>query len=220
MEGDSHGPVVQEAINQLQDGILHGRFIPGQRLVEADLMRDLGVGRDSIRNALRHLVAVGIVTLQAYKGASVRKVTRRDLAEIFGMREALEGMAAALVAQRIDLGTNRKVMEKALARNAEHHARNIVAAYVRDNQHFHDTIVALANNKGLADGLAQLQIPVYRWQFHEIIVPKSMDRSFREHERIAMAILGGRADAAERAMRRHVRNSGRVLQEFDDKFFG
>ena len=84
MEGESHGPVVQETINQLKISILQGRFVPGQRLVEADLMRELGVGRDSIRNALRHLVAEGVVTLQAYKGASVRKVTRRDLVEIFG----------------------------------------------------------------------------------------------------------------------------------------
>src|SRR5262245_49693649 len=80
--------------------ILEGLLSPGQRLIEPDLMSELGVGRSTIREAFLRLDAEGYVELRHQRGAIVRRMTRRDMAELFEVREQLEGLAASLSAAR------------------------------------------------------------------------------------------------------------------------
>ncbi len=219
MAGGANGLVVQQVIETLKGGIQSGRFVPGQRLVEADLIRDLGFGRDSIREALRQVAAEGLVEIEAYKGASVRRLGREDIREIFEMREVLEGKAAALAARAVGNKKLRKRFEIAIARNRRFTDKDDMVAYVADNREFHDTIIAMANNKRLAATLETLQIPTYRWQFQRLLMPQAKNQSIKEHVKIADAILAGDEKKAEAEMRRHVRQSGTVLQSFADEYF-
>ena len=56
----------------IREGILEGRFVPGQRLVEIDLMTELGATRSAVREALRRIAADGLVQIERNRGASVR----------------------------------------------------------------------------------------------------------------------------------------------------
>ena len=60
--------------SHLKDGILAGRYAPGQRLIEADLTRDLGVSRGPLREAFRKLTAEGLIESVPNKGAVVRRL--------------------------------------------------------------------------------------------------------------------------------------------------
>ena len=82
--------------------ILDGMLSPGQRLIELDLMAELDVGRSTIREAFLKLEAEGFVELRHQRGAIVRRMTRRDMAELFEVRERLEGLAASLCAAKVD----------------------------------------------------------------------------------------------------------------------
>src|SRR5258708_20335204 len=66
-------------VNAIIRGVHAGRLVPGQRLVEADLTRNLGVSRGPVREALKRLAAEGIVTLNRHRGAFVRAMPRHQL---------------------------------------------------------------------------------------------------------------------------------------------
>ena len=86
------------ARDKLREAILHGEYLPGERLVEAQLCERLGVSRFNARTALQDLVAEGLVEIQRNKGAHVRKVSIDEAVEITEVRMVLEGLVAARAA--------------------------------------------------------------------------------------------------------------------------
>lgn len=91
--------VQRQAAEKLRAAILAGLFKPGDRLIEADLCAKLGVSRPSVREALRSLEAEGLVTIIPNRGPQIPVLTWTQAAEIYRVREMLEGEAAALCAQ-------------------------------------------------------------------------------------------------------------------------
>src|SRR5438105_4658837 len=83
-----------EAYRRLREGIISGRFHPNERLVEANLVLLLGVGRSAIRAALVRLDQEGLVTREHNRGARVRLVSDREALEIEEVRSALEALIA------------------------------------------------------------------------------------------------------------------------------
>src|SRR5690606_14547851 len=100
------------AAERIRQKILDGFLSPGQRLIEAELMTELDVGRSTIREAYLKLDSEGFVELRHQRGAVFKKMTRRDMAELFAIRERLEAMAAGLAALNIDKGDNRQRLER------------------------------------------------------------------------------------------------------------
>ncbi len=113
------GTAVQRAVHAIREGIRSGRFVPGQRLIEPDLTRELGVGRNALREALAQLGSDGLVKLEPHRGASIRRLTREDVAHFYQVREALEGMSARLAASNIGLPGHRERLEAAVTKLAK-----------------------------------------------------------------------------------------------------
>lgn len=80
-------------VRGLRELIVNGNVSPGQRLTENELASRLGVSRAPLREAIRELVESGLVESVPYKGLFVRRVTRRDLEELYSLRTALEQFA-------------------------------------------------------------------------------------------------------------------------------
>lgn len=91
---------VEDVVGQITDRLLDGKLVPGQRLVEADLMYDLSAGRGPIREALRILAGDGIVELMPNRGARVRSYTSQEIIEIMEVVAALQFLAADLLMAR------------------------------------------------------------------------------------------------------------------------
>src|SRR4051812_3984945 len=85
----------------LRDAILRGEFLPGERLVEAQLMTRFAASRFNVRAALQDLAADGLVEMQRNRGAQVRKVSLDEAVEITEVRMVVEGLIAARAAERI-----------------------------------------------------------------------------------------------------------------------
>ena len=98
---DSYKPLRELVFETLREAIASGRLKPGQRLMELQLAEDLGVSRTPVREAIRQLELEGLVVMVPRKGAYVAELSLRDMAEVFEMRAALDGLAAALAAERI-----------------------------------------------------------------------------------------------------------------------
>jgi DNA-binding GntR family transcriptional regulator len=207
-ETHRHGEAVDVVFDTIRQGIITGRFAPGQRLVIRDLEEEIGFSRSTFREAFRRLAAERLVSLIPNRGVAVQRLSPREMADLFEIRELLEGHAARRAAERIGEGDHRRrftaMWEK--VRRGDPSAR---AAFVEDNQSFHGTIVELAGNSRLPEMLNQLQIPILMFQWRTIMTREETEQSQAEHETIAKAILDGRPDQAEAAMRKHVRRAKR-----------
>ncbi len=92
----SPAPILrQQVLDQLRAAIVDLEFEPGERLVERKLCEMMGVSRTSVREALRHLEAEGLITTVPHRGPVVTEVTPEEARDIYQVRAALEGLAGA-----------------------------------------------------------------------------------------------------------------------------
>jgi DNA-binding GntR family transcriptional regulator len=212
---------VDSVVEAITEGVKDGRYAPGQRLVEADLTRELGVSRGPLREALGRLAAEGIVVNEPYRGAVVRKLTRADIVDLFQIREVLEGEAARLAALSIAEGDHRRRVAASLKTLERFKRRPDTYAYMDENTRFHDLVVELSGNKLLARLIGQLQVHAFRLLLRRLVAESdAVGDSIREHESVARAILAGDGRAAEREMRKHVRRSGRMVLRTAERVLG
>ncbi len=138
----------ERVVNSLRDAILDGVFAQGERLIETDLAKEMGVSRGPIRDALRALSNEGIVELHPYKGASVAKLSPGDILEILDLRMMLEGYAARRTAT---MSTDQEIAQlRCIFDEMQNLAqRNELNALVKKDIAFHEKICRLSRNSRL-----------------------------------------------------------------------
>ncbi len=200
------------AADEIRRQIHEGFLAPGQRLIESELMSQIAVGRSTLREAYLKLATEGLVELQHQRGACVRRMTRADLAELFQMRECLEGFAAGLAATRVKHGSKRAWLREARAVWLAKDVLDNELSHMENNVPLHDGIVAMAGNTRLAASLKLMELPGYRLQFLRLLDREQRVISARQHLGIIDAIVAGKAAQAEKLMRAHVRRAGELAQ--------
>ncbi len=86
----SRSPLADQVKDRLLDGILSGQYPPDTRIVETQVARELGTSQAPVREALRGLEALGVVEITPFRGARVRRPTRREILEAYVVRSTLE----------------------------------------------------------------------------------------------------------------------------------
>lgn len=210
---------VETIVQAVRDGVVSGRFVAGQRLVEADLMSEFGVARNSLREALAKLGAQGIVELRPNRGASIRLLTRDDVIQRYQVREVVEGLAARLAAERIAAGEPADELHEAYRAMQKARRSGDVNGYVRENLRFHTQIVKLSGNGLLSDLTDQLRLQTFQLQYGSLISAENTRRSMHGHDGIFKAIVAGDGALAERRMRRHVSESCSLVLDFPGYVF-
>lgn len=97
---DNYKPLRELVFESLREAIIIGKLSPGERMMEIQLAEEMGVSRTPIREAIRKLELEGLVVMIPRKGAYVAGVSLKDIADVFEIRRALEGLAAELAAER------------------------------------------------------------------------------------------------------------------------
>ncbi len=143
-------PESERVTRQLRDEILDGVRAPGDRLVERDLAAELGVSRVPVRDALRALVAEGLVTPRPRSWAVVREFTASDVADLNEVRAAVEPLAFRLAAQRRTRPGLDRLGAAVDAERAAARAGDAVGAH-RAAADFHEIVTALAANELLSE---------------------------------------------------------------------
>jgi len=205
--GVKTGTVLADTLRQW---IVNGDLAPGQRLIEADLRKSLDASRSTLREVLIQLNAEGLVDLVHQRGAFVTRLGEKELRDLFGVRERLEGYAAWLAAQHVEEGGNRNWLQQqqGIWRNA-----NISTNYplhLQENMGLHDGIFRMGGNERLVSMLRRLQIPSLRQRFFDAFEPAHWQQSVNEHLKIIEALLAADPERAESAMRDHVRRTGEL----------
>jgi DNA-binding GntR family transcriptional regulator len=200
----------------LREQIRLGRLVPRQRLVEADIVKETGASRSKVREALRRLENEGLVSIEEFRGASVRHLSMDEVQQIYKARMALEAMAAGEFA-RVPNAKLKKELQRlqtsmnALERTGAHDR------FAHLNDAWHKLIIEGSGNRYAAQFLAQLTVPVYRLLFTSFYSSQRIDRANADHKVITRAIVEGRADDAEEAMRNHILDGLAALGELNSK---
>lgn len=200
---------------ELKRRIQTGALSPGQRLIEAQLIDELGISRNLLREAFRALSEARLVEIRHNYGCTVRRLTREDVVNIYQTREPLEGMAARLCAERATPEQRRALQKltEALDRAIENAD---VKLFIRLNSEFHALIFEAARNGELTELVGRLSMPLMRYQFLALIDANRIRQSQKDHQDIVSAILRQDADTAENRMRIHIRNGlDLILGEID-----
>ena len=207
-EGDRPASSSDGIVTKLLDVISSGQFVPGQRISESELARQLGISRGPVREALGQLEG-RLVERRLNLGVRLIELDRERVEELFFVREALEGMAARLATEAI---TNKEL--SGLYQMLEAHA----AAIQRDghlgylqglgDEDFHFAIVAISQCATIRRVLMNevyFQLRLHRRRSGT--QPGRAIAALEEHKAIVDAIAGRNPDRAEEAMRLHLRSA-------------
>jgi DNA-binding GntR family transcriptional regulator len=202
--GRKRGPANAETVAEwIRERIRRGRFVPGQRLVEADIIEQLGASRTKVREALQRLETEGLITIEEFRGASVRRIGPVEVRAIYRTRMVLEGLAAADFAATGEPKLKQRLADIQRAMNSWKEDGG-QQRFAELNSEWHELIAHGSGNAYLVRFLPRLTIPVYRLLFASFYTEDRIEAANADHRRITAAILEGRADDAEVEMRRHI----------------
>jgi DNA-binding GntR family transcriptional regulator len=193
------------AVELIREAILDGDLAAGERLKEDELARRLDVSRTPVREALRRLQAEGLVDVEPQRGATVRAYGVEELDDMYRLRAVLEGYAARRAAERIsedDLAELRKSCER-FARLAAR-KRMIPRDLARENQLFHDAVLAAADDPRLAEMVRSVMHLPLVYKAYVWYTPHQRRQSAHYHEQLVIALGRHDGERAALIMQEHV----------------
>ncbi|MCG8615874.1 MAG: GntR family transcriptional regulator [Desulfobacterales bacterium] len=201
--GKPKSPLMFQAREQIREAIISGRLAPGTQLKETRLSGELGISRLPIREALRLLEKEGLVESLPYRGAFVKRLTRKDAVEVFTVRGVIEELALKLMIPRVTPEMIEVLRQAVSDMEAAEKDGDLTASADKDLE-FHRLICEFADNERLLavwDTLA-LQSKIF------LCMGKSgfgVDTVYvRTHSSLLKAIEAGDAEIAVSHLKIHI----------------
>jgi DNA-binding GntR family transcriptional regulator len=207
-------------VNHITAGVLAGRYVPGQRLVEADLTRALRVSRGPVREAFRRLDALGILSRTMHRGACVRTLSRAEAVDLLNAIEGIDILTSRLAATAVKNrsgGRHLVAHERALRpyRDREYD----LVGMPQKRQQFYDLLIAITGNSQLPSLFPTMRIHLLRLQTQSYRSTDSRNSDVDDFAAVARAVLAGDPIAAEKASAVHDKRVLRALLEMPDEAF-
>ena len=205
--GAEHENLDQKACSILKDMIIERKLLPGQKIPQEKLARDLGISRTPLISALKFLEHEKLVESVPRRGFFVRLFSKEEMVYIFELREVLEGLAARRAAARI---TDAHIIK--LNSFFQHFAKqkNIsdYKGYAREDRRFHNFVIDVGAKEFLKSILLTTNIISFSYQvLHSEGLVRPPDETIHEHLAVIEAIKERDSEAAEDLMRRHFKKS-------------
>ena len=208
----------QEVADRLRAMIQAGELRAGEWIDEVGLTASLGISRTPLREALKVLVAEGLLRLEPRRGCFVNELSSRDLENIFPLMAMLEGRCAFEAAQKVtDADLQRlEPLHQDLRRHAE---RGLIDDYYAANARIHVAIPDLADNRWLSSLIDNLRQVLSLSRHRSLTCPGRIDESCAEHLAIFAALKARDPEGAEAVTRKHLMrqlDALRILSRRDD----
>jgi DNA-binding GntR family transcriptional regulator len=195
----------------LREAIVRGDIAPDARLVEADISASFEMSRGAVRTALIRLEQEGLVVREPHRGARVRKVSDEEAVEILQARAVLEGLAVRQAAERITAAGAER-LNACVTRQRELLEAGDLLGASDANADLHATLLELSGHGTALRLIRALNSQTVRYQYRTILIPGRPAASVSEHKAIVDAVVAGRAEEAEAAMRNHLFNVAQSVQ--------
>lgn len=202
-------PGLEAVYQRLRTAIIDGRLRPDERLTEPALADLLDVSRTPVREALRLLLAEGLVQRQVPGGLRVAPLRREDADRIFDLRARLEGLLARDACLRLDDAGEARL--RRLVTLMEHLAEDELEV-LRLGREFHETIAEIADHPWCSQLLRGIRGHVDRYRTWATSAPGRPGQAVAEHRTILDALAARDPEAAERMMQEHVIRSADAVR--------
>ncbi|HIQ96880.1 MAG TPA: GntR family transcriptional regulator [Candidatus Limivivens merdigallinarum] len=209
---DEYLPLRDVVFNTLRQAILKGELKPGERLMEIQLAKKLGVSRTPVREAIRKLELEGLVLMIPRKGAEVAEITRQDLEDVLEVRAALEELAVKDACSHIT-DEQLEELQKAADGFQESLESDDLIASVQADMNFHEVIYGATNNKRLMQILNNLREQMYRYRMEYLKDKSTHQMLVDEHDAILGALKKHDKSKAGAAIRIHIDNQKTSILE-------
>lgn len=214
----SHKTLRDWVFECLRTSIVSGDLAPGQRIVEADLAKQLEVSKSPVREAILQLKQDGLV-IDAPKGRGVvvAPLKANDVREIYAIREALEALAVRTIAAN-PTPERLAPLQAILTRMSEALATGNHQQQFELDVEFHGALCTAAGNRRLHDLFAGLRPDIQRIVLFAVNAmtlegSDAPDRAYTEHETLLNAMGAGDPDSAQEALRRHFAGRAQRIAE-------
>jgi len=211
-----HNSLHDEVAVLLREQIFAGTLAPGSFIEEAALCESLKISRTPLREALKVLSAEGLVRHEPRRGCFVNEVTEQDLDEIFPVIALLEGRCAYEAAHNAS-DADLAVLETLHLRLEKHARAKRIVDYYETNFTIHEAIITLANNRWLAQVIADLRKILKLARLQQLRAPGRLEQSLSEHLAVFAALKARDCEGAEAAMRTHLTRQRDALRDLDRK---
>jgi DNA-binding GntR family transcriptional regulator len=206
---------LQGASQSVYHGILKsleaGEVVPGQRLTEAELAAQFGVGRNAVREAMQRLSARGVVNLHRNRSASIRQIDSAEADEIYDVSGAMTELLFSLAAVHYDADKHGEELQAALRELKAAYADGEEFIFSRSRRGIYRVALKIANNRELTRIFPAIGT--------HIINAKYQSRGlqtirFRHYQKVGAAIAAGDARRAAKLARTHNEQMRLAIREF------
>lgn len=200
-----HSATIVEQITEfLTNAIVEGQLEMGQRLVENELKRRFGISRGPIRESFRILERNGLLVISPRKGAYVRKITQKDIKELYPIRGQLEGLAARQAVENLG-SEDIEAMKMALSKMEEMAEKKDNHSYNRYHNDFHEVFIKASKNDTLIEILTNMRRQAIWGIGYDITpLPAKYIRAHNAHKNIIDLFVNRDPDGVEALVREHI----------------
>lgn len=209
--------LIDQVHEQLVEAISVGRLMPGERLTQARIATLLDVSRQPVSHALQLLKHRGLVIQHGKRGLAVAPLDGARIWHLYQVREALDGLAARLAAERVSAGLAGKkevaAMQRVLRSGSSLDPSSETMELVRADVSFHQTLYQLSGNPEIASTVSEQWPQFIRSMAAVLDTPERKIVVWTEHERIVEAVVSGDGAEAQRLARAHASRAGEETKE-------
>ena len=205
--GAEHENLDQKAYSILKNMIIERKLLPGQKIPQEKLARDLGISRTPLIGALKFLEQEKLIESVPRRGFFVRLFSKEEMVYIFELREVLEGLAARRAASKI---TDAQIIKLNSFFKLFAKQKNIsdVKGYAREDRRFHNFVIDVGAKELLKSILQTTNIISFSYQvLHSEGLVRPPNETIKEHCAVIEAIKARDSESAEDLMRLHFKKS-------------
>ena len=205
--GLEHENLDQKVYSILKDMITERKLLPGEKIPQEKLARDLGISRTPLISALKFLEHEKLVESVPRRGFFVRLFSIEEMVYIFELREVLEGLAARRAAARVT-DAHIKKLNSFFVHFAKQKIISDYKGYAREDRRFHSFVIDVGAQEFLKSILLTTNIISFSYQvLHSEGLVRPPNETIEEHCAVIEAIKARDSDSAEDLMRLHFKKS-------------
>ena len=208
-------PLRDKIVSSIRDAIIEGRIKAGERLMEPDVARNLGVSRTPLREAFLQLESEGFVKVTPRRGAVVSELSVKDAEETYVIKSALEGLAARLAVNNMteDMLQQLRSINNEMEKKAKQKDKDY-RAVLELNAKYHHLMNKASGNEKLCHSISLLRKQTLRYNYIYLTVLSHIDQSIQEHKAIIDALEQRDQKLVEKLVYVHGENAGKILCEY------
>lgn len=204
--------ISERVVRYLEREIVEARLPPGQRLIEDEIGKQLGVSRSPVREALRKLEHVGLVEVVPRKGVFVRDVDPQDVLDLYVLHASVSGLIARLAARHRrpqDLEELRAVIDEMAVASRNEEPAKFLALYPEIMR----VLTRASGNRWVGKALEGWEKTSLRYGYIALSIVGYMREVLSRYERLFDAVKASDEVQAEETMRASLEAGGRRLAE-------